>query len=135
VRVLVTGGRGYNDQEHVFAVLDHYHAQVPFTCLIEGEADGLDTLAKRWAQSRGVPVDPYPADWTDFITEPVVLRYRRDGTAYNAAAGGIRNGVMLERGKPEICLSFPGGSGTVDMTKRAMRALGRDHVLMIPGRT
>ena len=54
-----------------------------------------------------------PARWDDLDTPPVVIRYRRDGTPYNAAAGGIRNAFILTW-RPRVCLSFPGGSGTAD---------------------
>lgn len=131
MRVLVYGGRDYNDHTRLFAVLDHYHAQRPFSVVIEGEADGVDKLARAWAESRGVLVDPYPAAWTDFDVDPVVLRYRRDGTPYNAAAGGIRNKKMLNEGKPDIGIEFPGGNGTRDMRSRALRALGDDRVLRV----
>lgn len=131
MRVLVYGGRDYADRDRLFAVLDHYHAQRPFTVVIEGEADGADKLARAWAESRGVPVLPFPANWTDLETEPVVERLRHDGTLYNAAAGGVRNQRMLVEGKPDIGIEFPGGRGTADMRSRLLRSLGDDRVLQV----
>jgi hypothetical protein len=114
-RVLVTGGRDYADRARVWSVLDHYHAERPFSVLIEGEATGLDTIAREWAESRGVPVLAFPADWGDMTAVPCVPRIRRDGVPYNAAAGGIRNRRMKLEGRPDIGLAFPGGKGTADM--------------------
>ena len=53
----------------------------------------------------GVAVEAYPADWK----------------AHGAAAGQIRNRQMLACGKPDVVVSFPGGSGTLDMVHKAKR--------------
>lgn len=102
-RVLVCGGRDFTDQARAYAVLDHYHQGNPFSVLIHGAARGADTLAGQWAQSRGIPVEVYPADW---LAEP-----RR--------AGHIRNGKMLKDGKPTVVIAFPGGRGTDNMMMQA----------------
>lgn len=133
VRVLVTGGRDYADRQRVFDVLGYYHSQQPFSVLIHGCADGADTLAQFWAASVPLPVERYPAAWDDLTTPPVVLRYRRDGTPYNAAAGGIRNGRMLREGKPDVCVAFSGGRGTGDMCQRCHAARPQVPVLVVPG--
>ena len=49
VRVLVCGGRHYNDEERVFAVLNNYDADYNFTMLIQGGAKGADSAARKWA--------------------------------------------------------------------------------------
>lgn len=38
------------------------------------------------------------------------------------AAGPIRNQHMLDIGKPDVVLAFPGGRGTEDMIRRAEKA-------------
>lgn len=122
-RILVCGGRWFNQEEYLFRVLDHYQEQAAgFAVLIHGEAPGADTMADRWAHTRGIRVEPYPAAWDDLTTPPVAKRFRRDGTPYNAAAGGIRNARMLAEGKPDVVIAFPGGKGTADMIKRVRAA-------------
>ena len=37
-------------------------------------------------------------------------------------AGPLRNQRMLEEGKPELVVAFPGGGGTKDMVRRAVKA-------------
>lgn len=105
-RVLVCGGRDCEKQKEVFAVLDRYHAERPFSVVIHGAARGADTLAGQWAAARGVPVEEYPADW------------QRLGNG----AGPARNARMLRDGRPEVVVAFPGRRGTHDMTERATRA-------------
>lgn len=107
MRVLVCGGRKYRNEPHVFHVLDQIHAdEIKISCIIEGEASGADQLAALWASRRGVPIEPYPADWN----------------RYGDAAGPIRNTEMLAKSKPDLVVAFPGGLGTADMIKKAKKA-------------
>lgn len=105
-RVLVCGGRGYEDRVSLFKVLDAAHYANPIECLIHGAARGADSLAADWALDRDVLCKAYPADWD------------RDGRA----AGPIRNQRMLDEGKPHMVVAFPGGRGTADMIRRAEKA-------------
>jgi hypothetical protein len=108
MRVLVCGGRKYKNRAHLFNVLDQVHADVEasISCIIEGEAHGADLLSAAWASSRSVSLLPYPADWN----------------ALGDAAGPIRNTRMLEQGKPDLCVAFPGGEGTADMVRKCRKA-------------
>jgi predicted Rossmann-fold nucleotide-binding protein len=38
------------------------------------------------------------------------------------AAGPIRNQQMIDEGKPDLVIAFPGGAGTHDMMARATKA-------------
>lgn len=106
VRLLVCGGRDYADRGHVFAVLDRIQRVRGVAVVIHGAARGADALAGEWARSRGVEQIACPADW------------RRDGKA----AGPIRNQSMIDLHHPTGAVAFPGGSGTGDMVRRAVRA-------------
>lgn len=103
-RVLVCGGRDYADEARVFAELNDLDPDF----LIEGGAGGADTLAWRWANCK-LPPDrrlTISAEWD----------------RYGKAAGPMRNQRMLDEGKPDLVLAFPGGKGTADMIRRAKRA-------------
>jgi hypothetical protein len=100
MRVLVCGGRNYRDRRLVFHTLD---SLVGISTLIHGCASGADGLAARWARARGVPQEPYPPNW------------RR----YGLAAGPIRNQQMLDEGRPDLVVAFPGGKGTFNMVDKA----------------
>lgn len=118
MRVVVFGGRDFDDRRWMYRVLDAVHVDRLITCIIEGEMSGADLLARAWAEDRGVAVDPYPADW-DNITRPgAVVRRNRRGKLYDAAAGPYRNERMLREGRPEYAIAFPGGRGTRDMMIR-----------------
>lgn len=120
--MLVCGGRDYDDLIGVSIVLDAMHVQTPFSMLIEGGAKGADACASAWAWLVGVPIVQFPADWGNLSHPDAVIKTRRDGTKYDALAGLRRNQRMLDDGKPDLVVAFPGGNGTADMVRRARRA-------------
>lgn len=104
--ILVCGGREYKDWRYLYTVLDNIRTHSQIERIIHGDAIGADRLTSMWCKSRGVHVKPYPARW---IT-------------HGKAAGPIRNQQMLDEGKPDIVVAFPGGVGTSDMIGRARNA-------------
>jgi len=113
MRLLVCGSRHWDDEDTIYRVLDDLTAGHVDVVVIEGEAPGADTMARSWAAGRGVPFDPYPADWDG-------ARARGD----YRKAGPERNQRMLDEGHPTLVVAFPLGDsrGTWDMVRRAQRA-------------
>jgi predicted Rossmann-fold nucleotide-binding protein len=105
MRVLVTGGRDYNDPGNVAQVLGNLQETSGITCLIEGGAKGADALAREWATEQGIPCVTCPADWSR-----------------GRAAGPMRNTSMLRDHRPDVVVAFPGGRGTADMVGKAEKA-------------
>lgn len=118
IRVLVCGGRAYSDVERVASVLNVFHQTVGVGVLIEGGATGADAAAAAWAVSNGIRLLVFPVSKEE---------WRRIGPA----AGPIRNRRMLEEGKPDLVVAFPGGRGTANMMKQA-RAAGVDVHEVVP---
>ncbi len=106
MRVLVCGGRTYNDHQRVRAVLGKLHREVGILCLIQGGAKGADLHASSWATMNHVMQEVYEADWEN----------------QGSFAGPARNKRMLDEGKPDLVIAFPGGRGTADMCRKARRA-------------
>jgi hypothetical protein len=106
MRVLVTGGRSFDDAEMLDQALDALHRERPITCIIHGMAQGADTLADKWADWHSIEVFAIRPDWK----------------RYGKSAGPIRNGELLKQGKPDLVAAFPGGRGTRDMMQQADRA-------------
>ena len=119
IRVLVCGGRRYDNETNVFHVLDGIHAQDGIAVIIEGGCVtrlrmkgvippvcvGADHFAARWALLSGVSNRTFVPDWLGL----------------GPAAGPIRNQQMLDVGLPDLVLAFPGGGGTRDMVRRARK--------------
>lgn len=121
MRVLVCGGRHYNDLECVYHVLSNIHTETPISVIIEGGATGADRFGKTWGKQSGIPVETYKADWDD-MSEPCVRRVNKSGKEYNALAGHKRNKRMLDEGKPDLVVAFKGGNGTKDMIEQSLKA-------------
>jgi hypothetical protein len=121
-RVLVCGGRDYRDRVRVFEALDRLHAERKISVVIEGGqrtrdpktreiVGGADYWGNRWADWRCISFTTMWADWR----------------TYGAAAGPIRNQLMIDKGRPDLVVAFPGGRGTADCVARA-RAAGIEVV-------
>lgn len=102
VRICVCGGRDYNDASCVASTLTAHQPSV----IIEGGASGADKLSHDWAYRAGVRVETFHANWR----------------AHGRGAGPIRNQRMIDEGKPDMVVAFPGGRGTADMVRRAKAA-------------
>ena len=101
-RVLVCGGRDYDDWEAVRNRL----AKLPNWCvIIQGGASGVDLLAKLAADYLGMHTAEVPAQWT----------------RYGKSAGPRRNAAMLAL-RPELVIAFPGGRGTANCIRQARAA-------------
>jgi hypothetical protein len=103
MRVLVTGGRDYNDYWVIERELRKLGRDIE---IIEGGARGADQIARRFAIRENIPFDTFVAEWLE----------------HGPKAGPIRNQKMIEEGKPDLVIAFPGGKGTEDCVRRALRA-------------
>lgn len=103
-RVLVCGGRSYTDRRSLHVILDGLKPRP--TMIIHGGAPGADNLAWWWAELSGISHWAFHADWK----------------THGKSAGPIRNQQMLDDGKPDLVVAFPGGNGTADMVRRAKAA-------------
>ncbi len=119
-RVLVCGGRDYgtrvteegytvintDEVSYLNTILDSLKTEFTDLVIIQGEARGADTLAKDWALRNKVMTLSFPANWKQ----------------YGKSAGYRRNTQMLEEGKPDMVIAFPGGRGTKMMCEIAETA-------------
>lgn len=108
MRVLVCGGRDYNRYVHVYDTLGALQdSRGRITHLIAGGATGADYWGESWGRMNKSELLIFPADWK----------------AHGKKAGYLRNVQMLEEGKPDVVLAFPGGRGT-EMMKRLAKDAG-----------
>lgn len=116
VKVLVCGGRnfGYIPTEEKYKhrdfdltnrAIDAVKEFSP-TVIIEGNATGGDEIGVLTSEVMDIPLKTFPASWSE----------------YGFSAGPMRNKQMLEEGKPDIVVAFPGGKGTEHMKRISRRA-------------
>lgn len=122
-KILICGGRGFEDADYLFLSMDKYIRELqeesPIAVqsfnqdqmyrlrdgefeIITGGAKGADTLAKLWADSRGYDCVTFWANWNKF----------------KKSAGPIRNKRML-RYNPDVVVAYPGDKGTQNMLQLA----------------
>lgn len=102
MKVLVCGGRDFTDEQ----LLEEALSKFKIDFIIDGGAKGADYLAYMYAIKHSIKHESFPADWEEF----------------GKAAGHIRNQQMLDEGKPDLVIAFPGGKGTANMISRAEAA-------------
>jgi hypothetical protein len=113
MRILVCGGRHYENEAKVHEVLDELTKTAPpcSITIIQGGAPCTDHFAVKWAYTpKNAP------KMQDLVT------YHADWQQYGKKAGPVRNGVMLKDSQPDIVVAFPGGAGTAHMIEIASKA-------------
>lgn len=116
IRFAVTGGRRFGrlgtmaerkaERLRLCAVLDAEVDTAQVVLLVVGDAPGADAMAIAWARARGVRWQCFRAEWD----------------RYGHGAGPVRNQRILDDGRPDFLIAFPGGNGTADMVRRARLA-------------
>lgn len=105
MKVLVCGDRNWN---HAGLILDRLGKLPAGAIILEGGANGADTLARHAAERLGFAVMEFPADWDK----------------HGRAAGPIRNRQMLDE-KPDLVIAFhsnlAASRGTADTVREAKR--------------
>lgn len=101
MRTIICGGRRHYLTSADFNWLDEIRATLPITSVISGGAAGVDTGGEIFARTRNIPLTVCHADWK----------------RWGGAAGPIRNQEMAEIA--DAVITFPGGTGTADMVRRA----------------
>ena len=108
-KLLVAGSRTVSDYDLVARKLDHlvsgWMSGLASTIIvIEGEAPGVDLLAKRWATERGHGVLPMPADWDK----------------HGRPAGYVRNVAMADQDPDAAVLFWDGKSPGTTMMRNIL---------------
>lgn len=104
MKLIVAGGRDYNDAKRGMALLDTIAKYRPITEIVSGGSTGADRMGEVFARISNIPVKVFMADWN----------------THGRAAGPIRNRQMAKYA--DAVVLFPGGRGTLSMYNEAKRA-------------
>lgn len=63
MRLIIAGGRDFNDRELLFDVLNKVILNRSISEVVSGKAKGADTLGEEWAQMNSIKVSEFPANW------------------------------------------------------------------------
>lgn len=122
MRVLVCGGRDFGNIEatklgtpEYWAATDQWDFGLAWlqskfkdqkVVVISGNAKGADEIGEDFAICEDHGLEIYKADWK----------------THGKKAGILRNIQMLEEGKPDLVVAFPGGRGTAHMVEASKKA-------------
>ena len=63
MRVIIAGSRDFIDHVHGFDIISSTFENRAIDAVVSGTARGADQLGEYWAESEGIPVHKFPADW------------------------------------------------------------------------
>lgn len=100
---VVAGSRTIKDRELVYSVLNSDEVDWEITKIIQGGAEGVDSIAKDWAEENNIPVDTIEPDTDKY-------HYKR--------APLERNKVLIERADAAVIIWNGRSSGTKFVLER-----------------
>ena len=105
-RVIIAGGRDFNNYEGLAQVMDRLLANVTDEIqIVCGMARGADRLGERYAKERGYSIRYFEADWDE----------------HGRAAGYIRNEEMAKNADALVAFWDGQSKGTYHMIETAQR--------------
>ena len=117
MRVIIAGGRDFNDQRKLEQVCDILFSKLNKETLeiVSGTAAGADRLGEQYAKRRAYKLTRMPADWDNIEGKmPFMIGERPDGSKYFKGAGHARNRDMAEYADYLVAF-WNGSSGTKNM--------------------
>lgn len=111
MRLIIAGGRDFNDYPLMVSRLDYFLSKVNESIeIVSGKAQGADTLGERYAKEKGYSVKEFYAQWG----------------LYGKGAGYLRNKDMAEYATHCVCFYDGKSKGTGHMIN-----LAKKHNLLI----
>jgi len=128
IRIIIAGSRNFSDSNLLFEKMGIFTRNLPMFDIgvVCGEASGADSLGKQWAESNGIPVASFLADWSNLEAPGAVIRTSHTGKRYNARAGHDRNEEMAKFGTHLVVFWDGSSPGTKNMI-----ALGERYSLKV----
>jgi hypothetical protein len=103
MRVIIAGSRTFDNYDIIDISIKM--SKFIITEIISGGADGIDSLAERYAKENNIPLKVYPADWQK----------------HGKKAGPIRNGIMANNADALIAIWDGKSRGTKNMIETALK--------------
>lgn len=128
MKLIISGGRNYNLTSEDYGKIESLHLYIGITEVVcgtpydpsKGEPPtGADQCGAAWAYENDISVKDMEPNWNNITRPGAVVRTRRDGKKYDAAAGPARNRRMAKYA--DAVALFPGGRGTASMYEEAMK--------------
>lgn len=120
MKLAIIGSRDFNNYKLLYDVLEYYKSRI--TLVISGAAPGADTLGAKWSKEV-LNIEPleFPAEWSNLGVTPCKIKFRSDGSKYNALAGFNRNENIIKN--CDCCIAFwdgksPGTKNSISICEK-----------------
>lgn len=119
-KVIIAGSRKFLDYDFLKTKCDYLlQNKHPNVIILNGGADGADTLGKKYGEDKGYKVLDRLAHWADIEGKPEnLIKTNSRGAKYYVLAGHERNQRMADEGDALILFNM-GTNGSNDMKERA----------------
>lgn len=121
MRVIIAGGRSFNDYEKLKEFCDSVLVNQKDIEIVSGTADGADKLGERYAKEKGYALTEFPAKWKDLTAKPCFVKYDKNKEPYNVLAGLNRNEEMAKYADVLIVFWDGRSNGTKNMIESATK--------------
>lgn len=101
-KAVIAGGRNFQPEQKHYDWLARVLHDLSVSEVVSGGCSGADRFGEDAARHYKLEIKRFPADWNK----------------HGKAAGPLRNEEMAKYA--DVCILFPGGSGTADMKRRAI---------------
>lgn len=115
MKLAVIGSRTFNDYPRLKMSLDVYNTLYPITLIVSGGARGTDSLAERYAEEKGIPMQIFPAQWNKYgrsagykRNRDIIMACDKVYAFWDMKSTGTGNSIELAKklGKPVSIVSF-----------------------------
>lgn len=96
-RIAIVGTREFNDYSILKDIMTSLFSGINIVEIISGGAKGVDTLAKRYAEEKDIPLKEFLPAWDNIDRKGAIVKVNRWGKKYDAGAGFRRNQLIIER--------------------------------------
>lgn len=103
MRTVIAGSRQCVNEQSLLEALSYWNSDI--TTILCGKASGADTLGELFGKENNIPIEYYPANWSEF----------------GKSAGYIRNEEMAKNAEVLICLWDGISPGSKNMIKLAKK--------------
>ena len=122
-RVIVAGGRNFNNYQLLVSRLNHLlkDKKKEDIQIVSGTAPGADIHGERYAHENGYQLVLFPAKWEDLTAPGAIIKIRRDGKRYNSKAGIDRNLLMAQNADAAVVFWDGKSTGSKNMIDTAKK--------------
>lgn len=94
MKVLICGGRLFSDKNFFNMCMADFFRDNDIDLIMQGGAEGVDYLVKRWAEIADIPIEDFDSDWEKYKPDVMLVFHGGTGTFYMISCAK-RSGIKV----------------------------------------